>query len=484
MAGLRASAISLGVANGLDAALHFILPIALVRLLTVEHFGEYRLLWLAATSAMLFAPFGMPLSLQYFLPRNNERDRRAFIDQTLMFMLTMASIAALCFLPSSPLLPSTMKALVESNGYLVSLFVLLWVTASLLDVLPGALEKYRYQASFIVILSLVRTIGVLLVAWYYHDVTKVVGFLTVFAIGKCVVLLVFRYSQTGTLALRPSSVLWLQQLRYALPFGINGMLNKGRAATEQWIVAILFTSGQFAVFSVAASIYPLLHVIKTSVNSVTVPKMSRLQLQGKTDRLLELNNKGNLAVSFLLYPVLAFLLVNAEQVVELLYTDSYSSAANILRLYACSMSIMAIEIGSVLTVYQQGPYMMRTGMLMIVTTVVVAVSGGKMFGLVGVALGGFTAILVGTVRNYARVVHITGTPFRKIQHWNTIAVIALAAGGGSMAAHAIGSSFTASQAAYVQLATILALNIIFYLVMLILFRQGWLLDQFRSTRNP
>jgi O-antigen/teichoic acid export membrane protein len=102
MAGLRGSVITLGVANGLDAALHFVIPDALVRLLSVEHFGEYRLLWLAASLAMLFAPLGMPLSLQYFLLRNNARDRCAFIDQTVIFMLSTASIAALCFLPSSP----------------------------------------------------------------------------------------------------------------------------------------------------------------------------------------------------------------------------------------------------------------------------------------------------------------------------------------------------------------------------------------------
>ena len=475
--------IFLGVANGLDAALHFVIPIALVRLLSVEHFGEYRLLWLAATSAMLFAPMGMPRSLQYFLPRNNERNRYAFIDQTLIFMLTAASIAALCFLPSSPLLPSTMMTLVESNGYLVSLFVLFWVAASLLDVLPGALEKYNYQASFIIILTLIRTTGVLLIAWHYRDVRPVVSFLTGFAIMKCAVLLVFRYTQTGTLTLRVSRTLWFQQLRYALPFGINGMLNKGRTVAEQWIVAILFTSGQFAVFSVAASVYPLLYVIKTSVNSVTVPKMSRLQLQGRTENLLELNNKGNIAVSFLLYPVLAFMLVNADQVVELLYTDSYSEAANILRLYVCSMFIMAIEISSILIVYQQGPYMMRTGLVMILTTVAVAVSGANILGLVGVALGGFAALLVGSIRNYARVVHITHTSLRRIQRWNTIGVIVLAAGGGSIGAQKMISSLMTSHVEYIQLPTILVLNILLYSGLLVLLRHGWLFAQFWQGRK-
>ena len=472
----------MGMANGLDAVLHFVIPIALVRLLPVEQFGEYRLLWLAASSAMLFAPMGMPRSLQYFLPRNNEEDRRVFIDQTLIFLLITAAIAALFFLPSSPLLPSTMKGLVESSSYLVSLFVFFWVIASLIDVLPSALEKYRHQVLFIIIFSLVRTTGVLLAAWYYHDAVPVITFLATFAMLKCIVLLVFRYSQTRTLLLRASRGLWSQQLRHALPLGINGMLNKGRMVAEQWIVAIMFTAGQFAVFSVAASIYPMMNVIKTSVNFVTVPRMSRLQSQGKTKKLIELNNKGNIAVSFLLYPALAFILINAEPVVTLLYTGNYSDAANIMRLYACAMFIMAIEISSILIVYQQGPYMMRTGMLVIAIMICVAVLGATFIGLVGVAFGGVVAVLVGAIRNYIRVIHITGTPLRKIQQWNTIGMIVIAAGGAGMVARLVTSSLMTDQADYIQLPTVLALNAVLYACLLVFFRRGWLFSQFWRSR--
>ena len=463
------------MANGLSAALHFLVPIALVRLLSVDEFGDYRLLWLAASSAMIFAPLGMPRSLQYFLPRNNEADGRAFIDQTFLFMLVTASLAALCFLPFSPLLPPAMKELVISNGYLVSLFVLFWVGASLVEVLPGALEKYSNQATFVSIFSLTQTAGILITAWYYHDVESVVIFLVGFAILKYSVLLIYRYSQTRTVALRISKELFFRQIRHALPFGVNGMLFRGRTVTEQWIVAIMFTSGQFAVFSVAASIYTLLNVIKNSVNFVTVPRMSRLQSQGKADEIIELNNKGNVAVTFLLYPVLAFLMVNANPVVELLYTGIYSGAANVMRLYICSMFIMAIEISSILIVYQQGPYVMRTSMLMILMTLVVGILGAKYVGLVGVAFGGLAAILLGAIRNYYRVIRITNTSFRKIQHWSTLGVIVLAASAGSIGAQRVVSLQMASYGALSQLFTALALNILLYAGILILFRHGWLI---------
>jgi len=483
LTGLRGSVIFLGAANGLNAALHFVIPVALVRLLSVDDFGNYRLLWLAATSAMIFAPLGMPRSLQYFLPRSDEVDRRAFIDQTFLFMLVTAGLSALFFLPSSPLLPATMKGLVNSSGYLVSVFVLFWVGASLIEVLPSAMEKYRHQAAFVSILSLIQTAGILASAWYFREARSVVGFLVGFSILKYSVLLAFRYSQTGSLALRISKELFLRQIRYALPLGINGMLVQGRTVTEQWIVAIIFTSGQFAIFSVAASIYALLNVLKSSVNFVTVPRMSRLHAQGRVDKILELNNKGNIAVSFLLYPVLAFLMVNASQVVEVLYTGDYSSAANVMRLYVGSMFIMAIEISSILIVHQQGPYMMRTSFLMILATLVAGVLGAKFSGLVGVAFGGLTAVTIGAIRNYFRVVRITGTPLLKIQHWNTIGIILIAASGGSAGAQWVMHSMMAHHAALIQLPISLALTFLLYAGLLIIFRHGWLFAQLWRGRE-
>lgn len=127
--------------------------------------------------------------------------------------------------------------------------------------------------------------------------------------------------------------------------------------------------------------------------------------------------------------------------------------------------------------------MMRTGMLMIATMTGVAIMGATFIGLVGVALGGVAAVLVGAIRNYARVIRITGTPFLKIQQWNTIAVIVLAAGGGSIGAQRAASSLMADHPIYVQLSTTLALNVVLYASLLVVFRRGWLFAQFWRRRK-
>ena len=483
LAGLRGSIVTLGTANALDAALRFFVPVALVRLLSVNQFGDYRLLWLAAASAMLIAPLGMPRSLQYFLPRHDALKRQVFIDQTFMFMLLTSSLAALLFLPSSPLLPLSMQRLVGTTGYLVSLFVLFWVASSLIEILPSALEKYRWQAAFIVTFSAIRTTGIVGTAWFYRDILHVVEFLLIFSIIKYATLLIFRLCQTGTLRITLSRDLFITQLKHAVPFGINGMLNSGRSVAEQWVVAIIFSSEKFAIFSVAASIYPLLNILKQTITAVTVPKMSRLHSLGKVDRLIELNNKGNVTVCLILYPLLAFLLVNAELVVKMLYTGSYIGSANIVRLYTCNVIVMAVEISSILIVYQQGSYVMRTSMLMITITIVIGLLGAKLIGVVGVALGGFFAVLVAAFRNYSKIVKITGKTFWKIQNWSAIGVILLASVGGSAIASFLAILYLQQYSSRVQLPTTLALTIILYAALIVLFRHGWLFAQFLGKKR-
>jgi hypothetical protein len=90
-----------------------------------------------------------------------------------------------------------------------------------------------------------------------------------------------------------------------------------------------------------------------------------------------------------------------------------------------------------------------------------------------------------SARNMNRISEVSSIAAHNVQlHWNMIGVIVLAAGGGNAGAQSIVSSLTANHAVYIQLATILVLNSVFYTGLLVLFRHGWLFAQFRPSRNP
>ena len=96
------------------------------------------------------------------------------------------------------------------------------------------------------------------------------------------------------------------QLRYAVPFGLANITYAFRRQAEMWVVAGIFPTSTFAVFSIGAINLPFVNVIRTSIGNILLPKMSKLQAEGNIVGMVELNQKGNLVASYLVFPIAAF----------------------------------------------------------------------------------------------------------------------------------------------------------------------------------
>ena len=92
---------------------------------------------------------------------------------------------------------------------------------------------------------------------------------------------------------------------------LSGALHGIRVQGDQWIAAAVFTVTQFASFSVATVLAPLVQIFRQSVNNVFLPSMSRLQSEGDHAGMLALNSRANCMVALLVYPMLAFAFVFA-----------------------------------------------------------------------------------------------------------------------------------------------------------------------------
>ena len=152
------SVFHLGAANAFEYAMQFLLPVVLVRCLDTAEFGQYRLLWLAVGTVMAVATLAMPGCLYYFLPRSDAPAKRLYINQTLLFLAVAGLVAAWAVSPWNPWLPEKMHGFTE-HATVVPAFVLLWVIASLLDLLPTIEERIAWQARATVGLATLRIVA-------------------------------------------------------------------------------------------------------------------------------------------------------------------------------------------------------------------------------------------------------------------------------------------------------------------------------------
>lgn len=412
-------ALSLGAANSLDFALQFLLPVVLTRCLDADAFGEYRLLWLAVGTVMAITNLAMPATLYYYLPRSDGTTQRLYINQTLLYLVLAGLLAGWAVSAWNPWLPEKIRSLVE-HGAVVPAFVLLWVIASLLDLLPTIEERFAWQAKAIVGLALVRAVALSLVAALTGELGPVLLVLFAFVLFKVALLLGYVAKHHG---LRGPIVRWrafAEQLRYAAPFGASGVLYGLRAQADQWVAAALFPLAMYASFSIAAVLGGLVNLCRMSINYTFLPSMSRLQAAGNVAGTLELNSRANTMVGTLVYPLLAFAFVFAEELITLVYTATYVDAAPVMRVYIAGLAALVVELASITFLLRQGAFVLVLNAVSLAVSVGINWMAALRFGLAGAALGTMITIFADRIATLLRISRQTGIALGRLQDWRSL----------------------------------------------------------------
>jgi O-antigen/teichoic acid export membrane protein len=412
-------ALSLGVAKALDFAIQFLLPVVLVRYLDPSAFGQYRLLWLAVGTVMAVATMDMPAGLYYFLPRSDSATKRLYINQTFVFLAFTGLVSAWALSTWDPWLPEKLHVLARHDA-IVPVFVLLWVMASLLDLLPTIEERVMWQAKATVGLAALRAVALSLAAILTRELGPVLLVLLAFVVFKVAMLLgyVVRYHGFGGPILRRG--VFVDQLKYAAPLGAAGALYGLRAQADQWVAAALFPLSMFASFSIAAVLGPLMNLCRLSVSCAFLPSMSRLEAAGDIRAMLELNSRANIMVGALVCPLLAFAFVFAEELVTLVYTGTYVDAAPVMRVYIVGLVALVVELSSITMLLRQAPFVMWLNLVALIVAVALDWWSALHFGLMGAAVGSVIVIYLDRFVTLRRIALRTDVPFRRLQDWRTL----------------------------------------------------------------
>ena len=478
--GLGRRALSLGAANAFDYAFQFLLPVVLARCLDPSAFGQYRLLWLAVGTVMAVVTMAMPGSLYYFLPRSEGATKRLYINQVLLFLAATGLIAAWAVSSWNPWLPEKMRDL-ASHEAILPLFVLLWLVALLLDLLPTVEERVAWQAKATIGLAALRAVALSLAAILTRELEPVLLVLLAFAAFKVILLLGYVARYHG---LRGPLLQWrtfYDQLRYAAPNGAAGALYGLRFQADQWVAATLFSVGMFASFSIATVLGPLVQLCRQSVFHAFLPSLSRLQAVGDIPGMVKLNSRANVMIGVLVCPLLAFAFVFAEEMVTIIYTAAYLDAAPVMRVSIVGLAALIFDLTSIMLILRQGAFMMQVSMIMLVVSATISWLSAHAFGLAGATAGTVVAIYVDYIVALRRIASRTGIPVRRLHDWRTLGLLMLFAALSAAFAWSVVGRYFAANAPLVRLMVGGALLAAVYaaMVALLALGRGW----FAAVRN-
>jgi O-antigen/teichoic acid export membrane protein len=428
---LTTQAFWLLTAKVLGYAVTFIVPLLLVRLLSLVDFGLYKQAFLVIATAQAILPLGVGLSAFYFLAREPEH-RPSIVLNILLFNLIAGGLAWLALTVHPALLTRLLgDDHLVPHAPLIGFVILLWVFSSFLEVVATANQEVKFSTLFIVTAQLTRGIAMVIATLWFTSIRALLYAAMVQGIVQAAVLLWYLRSRFGAFWTRFDRKLLRTQLAYAMPFGLAGLIYTLQTDLHQYFVAHAFGAAAFAIYAVGCFQLPLTVLLRDSVGSVMVSRVTVLQQQEGRAEIAQLMARVMRKLSLVYLPVYAFLLVTGREFIVALFTTRFAASWPIFLINLTFIPLAIFVNDPVLRAYPEHRHFLLKLRMVLLGVLVVALQAGIVrFGMLGaISAVVLTAAVERAIITWrvARILHVRASDLGPLADVAGVAAAAAAA---------------------------------------------------------
>jgi O-antigen/teichoic acid export membrane protein len=329
------------------------LPILLARKLTPGALGLYKQVFLVVNTALNVVSLGFGMNVYYFLPRDRARGGPVVFNTVLILFASGLLAAVVVVLWPGILSLVSKEPEILPYAPLIGAIIVLWVTSSLLEILPIANQELNLAMTISIAGQIVRTGLFLAAAIFWGTVTSLIWAAIVY--GGLVAGALWYY-----LARRfPGfwrNIDWGllgEQFSYATPLGLMGLVWYFQSDLHNYFVSNQFGAAVFAVYSIGCIQLPLVQLLSEATSSVLIPQMAALQRDHRTDQILHLSLRSLRKLAAVLFPVYAFLMVTGQEFIEFLFSEQYRASWQILRINLTLLPLGVLLFDPVVRAYAE-----------------------------------------------------------------------------------------------------------------------------------
>jgi O-antigen/teichoic acid export membrane protein len=394
-----------------------LLPVMLVRLMGKADIAELMALVLIYDMVALIATGGFAQVLMYHLPGRPETDRRAVAVRIGLILTALGALGALVVAAVGVFGARLPGALSSHGGAQLSLRPLLILAPALIFDLPSKLvptllvaEGRATTASALgVVRTIATTITTLVPVAMGCSMTTVVLW---YSLTRCVFGLslpwAIRQSFPKVDAV-PCTVGVKDLFRFALPLGATDVVSLLNQQVDRWLILLSFPAAAFADYQAGAWQVPVLGTIAYSVGDAYMPSLVQHFGRGENKAAIEIWRGTIGKVSLIVVPITVGFMVGARELMSVLFTDAYVSAAVIFQLYSVMTLGRVATFGSVIIAAGRPRYMLQAAVFSLVANLALCVPLTRAVGFVGPALGtslAFIPMVVFYVWSIARATNL------------------------------------------------------------------------------
>jgi O-antigen/teichoic acid export membrane protein len=419
----------------------FFIPVVLARRFSTAEFGTYKQIFILYDTLYFIAQAGLATSLFYFLPRA-PRDSARYLANTALAIGTIGVVCA-----GIVAIDGRLVAWLFSNGDLARLvgpgaiYFLFLMIAVPLEIVMICRERYRLASASYAISDILRAAALIVPAIVTRDLRWLMIGAVCFASVRFAAS-IYYWRRTYGPELRPDRALLTEQLRYSLPFGLAVLVGTLQANFHHFVVSHSFDAATFAIFAVGCLQIPLIDFIATPMADVMMVKMTEARRDGAVARARALWHQAASDLALLFFPLVGLLLVVADRMIVVLFTESYAASVPIFRVSVLTIFFSPLLIESVLRVHADTRFILLLNSLQLGVIAVLIGPLLSRFGLIGGVLVMVAAVSVVRVVGLLRLRHLMDTGVADLLPWPRLARILAIAAGASLISAVVNSLIT------------------------------------------
>jgi O-antigen/teichoic acid export membrane protein len=412
-----------GRVPGLVAA--FAIPLVLARMFDQTEFGTYKQLFLIYATLFGLAQLGMAESLYYFVPLAPAQAGR-HVANALVALAAIGLVGVLLLTAFAEHIAGWLtNPALSLHLSTLGVFLALMLISAALEIVLISRRRTATAASAYAISDVARALCFVIpaaIGWGVHGVVIGAACFAALRVAATVIALWREFRSE----LRVDRPVLRRQLAYALPFALAVGIEVLHLNWHQYAVASRFDAAAFAIYAVGCLQIPLVDLIVTSAVNVMMVEMASAR-ERSVSEALTLWHDTIVRLSFLIFPIAAFLLLMARDIIVVLFTSAYEASVPIFMLWSLTILAAVLAVDGVLRVFAQTRYLLVQNLIHLAIVATLAGVFLNYFGLTGAVLVTLLATASVKIIAVARISRLMSVPLSQALPWKGLATAAICA---------------------------------------------------------
>lgn len=390
----------------------------LSRIRTLEEYGTYSQLLMAANLASTLMILGLPNGINYFLAKaNSQEERSSFLNHYFTLNTILCAGAGLVLVFCSPLLAHYFKN-EDIHSYIF--FLLLYPFASItMSAVESILIVYERPRTLVLyrLLNSLSLLGILVVAdslGLSFRQYMVLFLATELLFALAVYALAGRLS--GGLRFAFDSLKLQQIAEFCIPIGLATAVGTLSTELDKLVISHFFSTAEYAIYTNAAKELPLT-VLASATTMVVMPKVVQMLHKNEKRQAVTLWQDAFLLNFTVMAVMVSGIVTFAPEVITILYSEKYLPGVTVFRVYTLLLLIRCIYFGMFLNALGKTKYIFRISVLQLIVNIVLNIIFCIWLGFIGPAIATVVAIFMGAVFLSRRSCKELDIPIRALIPW-------------------------------------------------------------------